>query len=140
MLAGASYLDMVWYQVEPKSVHVIVVNTCAKLEQLLEKEISYPRTEEGWRKLADGWKEKSIKAHGFDKMPGTVLAVDGLVIHIRKPSKEDLKGRETGQFYNRKGKYGLIVQAACDSDRKIRYLACKWPGATNDISAPAVWS
>jgi hypothetical protein len=60
---------------------------------------------------------------------GVVLAVDGVLIKISKPSYNGT------QYFSRKGFYGLNVQAGVDSDRRILYLTVKSSGSTHDSTA-----
>lgn len=68
-------------------------------------------------------------------MPGTILAGDGLVIEISGPSEKDRRCLDLAKYKNRKGFFGVIVQAFCDSDTKFHFWECSWPGATPDITA-----
>jgi hypothetical protein len=49
---------------------------------------------------------------GFDLMPGTVLAGDGVVFETRQPdvTDPDRDGIDTKAFVNRKGFYGVVAQ------------------------------
>jgi hypothetical protein len=46
---------------------------------LILNNIQLPTTDAGWQELSDRWSELQLKRRGFDLMPGTVLAGDGIV-------------------------------------------------------------
>ena len=49
----------------------------------------------------------------FFSLSGTILAGDGLVAAITKPTDEDMGELDVGAYRNRKGCWALIVQAFC---------------------------
>jgi hypothetical protein len=65
MLAGASYLDMIWYDVSEESVHSIFKQTIELIDAALDN-AKLPTTDEGWKELSDGWSSKSVAAKGGD--------------------------------------------------------------------------
>jgi hypothetical protein len=133
LLAGASYLDMIWYGISEESIHSVFKETIAILDaSIVDSKI--PRTEEEWKELSDGWSAKSVAAKGGDLLPGTTLAGDGLAIPIRLPPEKERKNIEAKKFMNRKGFFALIAQAFCDSNAKFRFFEVSWPGSTNDIT------
>jgi hypothetical protein len=77
--------------------------------------IVFPINDEA--KLADIATNFSALSGGIFK--GVVLAVDGVLIKISKPSYNGT------QYFSRKGFYGLNVQAGVDSDRRILYLTVR---------------
>ena len=71
-------------------------------------------------------------AAGFDKVIG---AVDGMLVWTRMPTEEECEIAKTGQGKfkcDRKGKYGLNMQAACDADRRFIWVSIITPGTTSD--------
>jgi hypothetical protein len=133
ILSGASYLDMIWYGVEIKTVPVIFWKTICEIDAALDN-INFPTDEVGIRQVVDNWAAKRRDRHGFTTNMGTALAVDGFVIETVKPDAKDLNGQEVSCYRNRKGVWGLISQVGCDANAKIRYVQTDWPGATNDLS------
>ena len=138
ILAGGRYLDMVWYGVcvnhVPTYVMEIVeaMNACGYLDN-----IKMPSTPQEVRIVQAGWDSVSIRKHGHVQMPGTIGAVDGLAVMIRRPSRRD---RETmavdnDAFWNRKGFFALLACGVCDAYAQFMYWGMLWPGATNDIVA-----
>ncbi len=81
LLAGASYLDMVWYRVSIAAVHVMF-EFCVDLLYLVDNNISLPLDEAGYKEMADGWSRKSIKKWGVDLMQQTILAGIKFFIYI----------------------------------------------------------
>lgn len=62
-----------------------------------------------------------------------VGAIDGLLIRIRAPSKEDTTNQK--RFFSRKGFFGLNMQAVCDADAVITAFSLKTCGSANDAVA-----
>lgn len=100
---GCSHSDVynsVWMVVD-------AVNLCKKLK------IKYPTSYGQQRKIARGFVRKSDA--GFDNCVG---AIDGILIWVDKPSDADCKDVKVGPkkfFCGRKKKFGLNMQAICDS-------------------------
>jgi hypothetical protein len=94
-----------------------------------------PETEEQCaQRTAKEWADIMKAKRHADLMPGTLLAGDGLVIHIEAPTAADREGMDLAAFRNRKGCYGLIAQAFCDAHCRFRYWDVMWPGSTPDIT------
>ena len=134
MLSGASYLDMIWYKVDVDSV-TRIFKFCVSLINKVDKQINMPTTESDWMDLAAGWSRKSVQKFGFDLMPGTVLAGDGLVIEIEAPPKKYRENIDLANFRNRHGYYAVVCQAFCDVHTRFKYFEVSWPGSTSDITA-----
>jgi hypothetical protein len=136
MLAGASYLDMVWYGIPNGSVHRHFLFMVHLLDKAIpDKEIFDFGPDTDLEQLAGKWEHKMKKAKVFPLMKGTLLAGDGLVCRIKKTLGRDRENLEEVAFKNRKGYYGFIVQAFCDAYCKFRVFGIGWPGATPDITA-----
>jgi hypothetical protein len=136
MLAGASYLDMIWYGVSVDHVSELFIATVKKIDKVLDN-IKLPVSNNDIKLIADGWRNIQVRKYGFDAMKGTLFAGDGLVIEIQAPSSKDLKRMKLtiDKFRNRKGCFGLITQAFCDSNGIFTFLETSWPGGTNDLTA-----
>lgn len=140
MLAGGSYLDMIWYGVSLSSVHRIFHQMVQAIDVAFPDQTAFcpPRSTEEFEKLAKEWSEIMVGRYQHDFLSGTVLAGDGLVVSIDAPTRSDRNQSnvpELAHYRNRKGCYALIVQAFCDAYGKFRYFECRWPGSTNDIVA-----
>lgn len=119
-LSESSFYDSV-------SMVVDAVNMCPELQ------LSYPTTEEKQREIAAGFESKSRAC--FNCCAG---AIDGLLIWINKPSKEQCEITDQGQtkFYcGRKNKYGLNMQAVCDHQGRFLDVSIVYGGASSDLLA-----
>lgn len=134
MLAGASYLDMIHYNVHVDSVHKIVRTTVCAISKRIDN-IQIAKNDEEFLTLARDWSEIQKLRWGTYLAVGTLYAGDGLVIEILQPSEHDLRGRAISLFRNRKGLWGLIAQGFCDAYTRFSVFDVKWPGGTNDIVA-----
>jgi len=77
-------------------------------------------------------------AIGFSKytngeMMGCVSAIDGVVIEIRQLSKRDVD--DVMAYRTRKGMWGVVVLAGCDSNCRFNMFSAKYSGTTNDALA-----
>eukprot|EP00939_MAST-03C_sp_MAST-3C-sp1_P000356 g356.t1 len=64
-------------------------------------------------------------------MQGCIGAVDGLIIGIQKPNVKD----PVAYFTTRYKKYGVNVQAICDSRRKFTFLSVRYGARMHDSKA-----
>jgi hypothetical protein len=108
ILSGASYLDMIWYGVEVRSVPGIFWRTICDIDEALDN-INFPTDEVGVRQIVDNWAAKRRDRHRFASNMGTALAVDGFVIETVKPDAKDLDGQEVSCYRNRKGVWGIDI-------------------------------
>lgn len=141
ILAGASYLDLIWYGVQVDSVHTIFLFTLKLLDQILPNSeiFNFDPAQDNFveeiGKMASEWSSIMLRKKGFDCFKGTVLAGDGLVVPINAPTEKDRNGLDLSAFRNRKGCFAINVQAFCDGYCRFRYFEVSWPGSTNDITA-----
>jgi hypothetical protein len=61
--------------------------------------------------------------HTVDTMFGTMLAVDGFVLQIKKPIPKLLDGKYSSCYRNREGYWGLIAQVGVDLNARVVYVA-----------------
>jgi DDE superfamily endonuclease len=95
--------------------------------------IVFPATHEDQFKVADGFKKKSDA--GFNSCVGTI---DGMLIWTLKPSKAQCTKASCFSkkfFCGRKMKFGLNMQATCDSERRFLDVSIRHPGSTSDFLA-----
>ena len=115
-LAGGSYLDLrLLFEVPTPSLYRIVRKVVdAVNDEYFNEDLVFPTSNVAL--LAQ------IQA-GFDAMTGNVMtgcvgAIDGIVIRIQGPSFAESDGNPR-QYYNRKGFFGLVCLAVCDSREKF---------------------
>ncbi len=146
ILAGASYLDMIWYGVQLASVNPIFLKTLSLINfafpdaEVFNFNPILPGFEQELRTMADDWGAINLRKHGdVVGMQGycgrPIAAGDGLVVAQTEPSEHELYGMDPALFWNRKGCFGLIVAAFCDAWCRFRYFEVQWPGSTPDITA-----
>ena len=100
--------------------------------------ITFPSSHEEQQQIAEGFKTKSTI--GFDNCAG---CIDGILVWIHKPSTQELNKLGIGGkkfFCGRKKKFGLNMQATCDSRRRFLDVEIRHPGATSDYLAFALSS
>ena len=88
-----------------------------------------PETEVQRNKMAEEWAQRS---DAFGLYDGCLSAIDGWLCTIEKPSDVDNPGDYFSGHYQ---KYGINVQALCDANLRIIYIAVAANGGTNDCRA-----
>jgi hypothetical protein len=137
ILAGAKYLDMIWYRGDVDHVNEIVID-CARAINAAINNIKIPSNETEWKLESNTFVKTLRKKNGSivdDMLFGVCGAGDGLVIQITEPVTSDLNGKPSRNYMNRKGFFALLVQAFCGAYTRFWYFNVGWPGATNDITA-----
>ena len=138
--AGGDPLDIcVVFGVTKEAVYRSAWIVVDAIHQTKTLNISYPTKHEEQLKVAQEFKKNS-KAQ-FDNCAG---CIDGILIWINKPSSKDLDTKlKCGSkkfFCGRKKKFGLNMQAVCDSRRRFLDVNIGYPGSTSDYLAFAVSS
>ena len=93
-------------------------------------DLQYPTSKEEQSKIARGFVRRS--ECGFDNCGG---CIDGMLLWIEQPSPESCLSAGVGPkkfFCGRKHKFGLNLQAVCDSDRRFIDLSILNPGSASD--------
>ena len=88
-----------------------------------------PKTKEECVKLAEEWNELS---GAYINFYGVLGAIDGWLACTDKPFDQDCPLDFFSRHYQR---FGLNVQAMCDSHLRFIYMAIAGPGRTNDARA-----
>ena len=132
--AGGDPLDIKWrHGVAHSEVLKCVWDVVDAIHASPQLNIKFPETHNEQLKIAQGFKRKS--AANLESCAG---AIDGMLIWIHKPSKQDMEEQGFGEmkyFCGRKKKFGLNMQAVCDSDKKFLDVEISFPGATSDYFA-----
>ena len=137
ILAGAKYLDMIWYRVSVDHVQGYVHDCLLAINSVIDN-IKVPSTDAEWRVESEKFRQTLRSKHGSmgDEMLGGICgAGDGFVVQITEPTARDLDGKSSKSYMNRKGFFALLVQAFCGAHTNFWYFHVGWPGATNDITA-----
>ncbi|GFH48493.1 hypothetical protein CTEN210_04969 [Chaetoceros tenuissimus] len=93
--------------------------------------IMFPSDHDEQRRIAAEFQAKSKV--GFSCCAG---AIDGMLVWIHKPTKaecEKAKVDERKWFCSRKNKYGLNLQAICDSRKRFLDLSILFGGSSSDL-------
>ena len=130
-LAGGSYLDICFaFGLSNGSFFRnggVLWGTMAAIDRVLD--ISFP---------LDDIKKLNEISNGFskccaDRLKGCVMAIDGWVCRTRCPSVNESINQTS--FRNRKGFFGLVCMAGCDSECRFLLFSAQCHGATNDSLA-----
>lgn len=132
--AGGAIYDIqaifgISYSAVLESIECVVaaVNSCKCLD------IKFPTSHDAQRTIADKFKKKSRV--GFDCCVG---CIDGMLIWTHKPTKSDCKEMKIGSakfWCGRKNKYGMNLQAVCDSDKRFLYIGIQYGASASDLLA-----
>lgn len=118
ILAGASYLDMIWYKVSVSHVMQYVLRVCIVINTHINN-INFPSTNNELLLIAEGW-QKRVK-HKYpmigdnEIMRGVVAAGDGIAFKIKERSQKEIPNESPRTYYNRKGYHAVVAQGFCDS-------------------------
>ena len=120
---GVSYCEIF------RSVDFVVdaVNSCPALN------ISFPSSHTEQKKIASAFER--ISAAGF---PGCCGCIDGMLVWTHQPTAKDTANLAVGckQFFcGRKHKFGLNLQAVCDSHLRFLDISIIFGGSTSDTLA-----
>lgn len=132
-LAGGSYLDIcTFYGVDDstfyihdshKSILWPVINAIN-----VAVDIGLPTCTNELHEIARGFAK-----YTGGEMFGCVSAIDGWVCPIRQPSLKDVD--DISAYRNRKGFWGIVVLAGCDSECRFNIFSPNYSGSTNDALA-----
>jgi DDE superfamily endonuclease len=122
-LAGGLYLDIaIAHRVSISTFYFVVDETLTDLDQTLSIEFPFNSLERLERSSLGFFRGRS-------PLRGCVGALDGIAIKIFEPSAADAANPAT--YYNRKGFFGLCVQAVCDFDYTFTFVSALCPGSTH---------
>jgi hypothetical protein len=130
-LAGGSYQDIHHLAcISHASFYCYVWRVCEAIDEHPQLELKIPNTEEGYRAIADGFRDISSRGVIY----GCVGALDGWLCTIQTPPK----GRITNPkdyFSGHYHKMGINVQVMCDSHCSFMFVGVMCPGQANNVSA-----
>jgi hypothetical protein len=96
-------------------------------------DIKFPTDHAKQYEIAEGFLRKS--AANFDTCVG---CLDGMLVWIHPPSKEECEKIGVGQakfICGRKSKFGLNLQAICDSEKRFLDISIKFGASASDLLA-----
>lgn len=134
ILAGAQYLDMIWYQVHVDHVWDYISPVLEAIHSTVDN-VRLPVSEADINAHAAEWGRVQTRKLGCRPTPDLLGAADGLVIQRKKPTKKELEGRDPAMYMNRKGYYAWVALAIVGAFCQFLMFEIKWPGATNDCTA-----
>lgn len=135
ILAGASYLDLIWYQVDVNHIWEYIRPVLVAIHQTVSN-VQLPYTEEEVQKHISDWAGYMDKKYtGLNVFPGVVGAVDGFVVERFRPTERELDGKDFRSYLNRAGVFAWVAMAVVGVYCQFLMFEIKCPGATNDCSA-----
>jgi len=137
LLKGAKQLDVEWMDVATNHSWDSCMIPCLRaIDKSLDNVVFKPKDETWLKETEAGWLWNEKRKYGV-QVPGTLLAGDGLILKIGRLAQAfiDATGIPLRKYWNRKGFFGLNVQAFCDAWCRICILECIAPGATHDLTA-----
>lgn len=125
-LAGASYSDICFFcGISKPTFYRVLWETIDSINKTLI--IKFPESLEDCATLAAGFETKS-----YDSILKNVVgALDGYLVNINCPKKKI--GRNVRSYFSgHYQRYGINMQACCDSDLKYTYMGVGGPGVIKD--------
>ena len=111
LLAGAQYLDMIWYRVDVDHAWEYVEPVLEAIHLVVDN-VKLPYSEEDIQRAADEWSRVySRRSNGQELIKGILGATDGLVHEVTKRCEDDLNGKDPATYRNRKGLFALVAIA-----------------------------
>ncbi len=131
-LGGSFYKDIEdIYRISNHSVRRIVARFEEAAKACKEIDICLPSTPEELEEAANGFVQCSSANGVFN---GCVGCIDGWLVCTNKP-KECIRVRPTDYYSGHYSRFGLNIQAMCDSQLRFTYFAVAAAGKTNDNRA-----
>lgn len=135
LLAGAEYLDMIWYRVSVDSSVWPYVDRTLRAIHARVRNVKLPFTETEVDTHIKDFQKVQQSKHGMVLFDDMVAATDGIAIERTRPSEEELGGKDYRSYLNRKGFYAWVALAIVDAFCSFILFEIRWPGATNDCTA-----
>ena len=135
LLAGASYLEFVWYEVSVKQIWYFIEPVLIAIYELVDN-VKLPYTESELDSHINAWNQvMDRKFPGLGVFHGVAAAVDGFVVECTRRTKADVGDKDGRMYVNRYGSYSWVSMAAVGAYCEFLMFEIKWPGATNDCTA-----
>jgi hypothetical protein len=130
-LAGCSYLDVHSYvNISNHSFYRVCYKVIDAINKCSALDIVFPSTLEDCKKIASEYEEISYKS----AITNCIGCIDGYLLKIKTPPKEEV-GNVRSYFSGHYQRYGLNIQAVCDSNCRFIYFAVAAPGSSSDREA-----
>jgi hypothetical protein len=130
-LVGSHWVDIrLTIGISSPSFYRIVSKGLTAIMKAAALSYKFPATRDEVEKAALGF--KAVSSHNL--FSGCVGAVDGYFLEITTPRETEC-GNVKSFFSGHYGRYGMNVQAACDSLCRFTSVALQSPGGVNDIVA-----
>lgn len=127
-LAGARYQDLALIcKVSPAVVYYTIEKTMLAIVKHPLLDYYFPRTVEECQRVAEGFADISTNMI----ITYCVGAIDGYLLPIKVPSKT-VVGNVSSYYSGHYARYGLNVQAICNSHCRFTFLSAQSPGSVND--------
>ena len=121
LATGDSYRSLGYsFRVANNTISLLVPETCRAIVAAFHEDvIKLPRTQQEWKKVADGFEEKW-------NFPHVLGALDAKHVRIKNPA---LGG---SMYFNYKKFYSIVLKALVDADYKFLYLDIGAVGSESD--------
>ena len=127
-LAGGSHHDIMNHLgISMASFYRCLTKTKLAICNCAELDIVFPSSQRELELISNGFEQVTLK----QSLPNVVGAVDGYLLSINTPSRSEV-GNVKSYFSGHYQKYGLNVQAVCDSSCMFLYFAVSGQGSSND--------
>ena len=128
MLAGGSYIDCaLLFNIEDSTLCKIFHETVQSLNRELVIQARYKDDIVLQRLAYEFAQSRNSPLHGC------IGALDGIVVAIHRPHLKDCNNPNA--YWNRKGFFGIPVQAVCDAKERFLFFSSKCAGSTHDSTA-----
>jgi hypothetical protein len=135
ILAGASYLDLIWYQINIDHLWHHVEPVLIAIHRLVNN-VKLPYTDQELDARISDWDHAMDRKYpGLEVFPGVAAAVDGFVVERFRPKQCELNGRDYRMYLNRAGVFAFVSMAIVGAYCEFLMFEINWPGATNDSTA-----
>jgi hypothetical protein len=94
------------------------------IENTATKNIKWPREPADQRRVMQGFRDRC-------KVPGCLVAIDGSLIPMRKPTEQQAN-QDADSYYGYKGGIASLLLAVCDIDMRFTYVNAGAPACVGD--------